>query len=139
MIGETRVHKDELVVGSNRNFGFVFAAFFTLIGLLPLLAGKMPHFLPLTVAAVILALALFCADVLAAPNRLWMRFGLLLHKVISPLAMGVVFFGVFMPMGLLMRLCGKRPLVLGLDKSADTYWVKKEQGQPYAETMIRQF
>ena len=88
---------------SDRNFGLVFAAFFGLLGALGLWygSGRWPIWFGLAVVMLILALA--APKVLAPLNRVWMRFGLLLHAVISPIMLGVMFYGCVTPIGFLMR------------------------------------
>ena len=77
--------------------------------------------------------------VLAPLNRAWFRFGLLLHKVMSPLVMGILFFVVIMPIGLFMRLGGKDIINQKLDRQKATYWVDRDPLGPAPETMKKQF
>lgn len=66
-----------------------------------------------------------------------MAFGLLLHKVVNPIIMAIIFFGVVAPIGLLMRMLGQRPLALKFDASAPTYWIRRPEREHGA--MTRQF
>src|SRR5207249_9397717 len=61
---------------------------------------------------------------LAVPNRLWFKLGLLLGKVVSPVALGILFYCVIAPIGVLARLAGKDPLRLKLDSGANSYWIQ---------------
>lgn len=124
---------------SDRSFGFVFAIFFLVVGLLPLLHGQAVRGWAVTLAAVFGGTALTVPVILAPLNRLWTRLGLLLHRVVSPLALGILFFGVVMPTGLLMRLFGKDPLRLRLDKNASSYWIVREPSGPAPESLKNQF
>jgi len=72
-------------------------------------------------------------------NKLWFHFGLLLHKIVSPLVMGLLFFVTVTPIGLLMRTLGKTPLKLEFDKDADSYWILRDPPGPAPDTMKRQF
>jgi len=72
-------------------------------------------------------------------NRLWLRFGLLLHAVMNPLIMGLLFYGTVMPIGLLMRLFGKDPLNLKRDAQASSYWIMRTPPGPAPDTMSNQF
>ncbi len=58
-------------------------------------------------------------------TEFWYWFGLALHKVVNPLVMGVLFFVVITPIGLLMRLAGKRPLALRFEPDTSSYWVTR--------------
>ena len=124
---------------SNRGFGLVFAAFFLIIALLPLLQG---HGVRLWAAGISLAfggVALAIPTILAPLNRLWTRFGLLLHGIVSPVALAILFYGVVTPTGLIMRLLGKDPLRLRLDPSAPSYWITRTPPGPDADSLKQQF
>ena len=56
-----------------------------------------------------------------------MRFGVLLGSIVSPIVMGVIYFGVITPIGLIMKIFGKDVLNLKLDKNKTTYWLKKNK------------
>ena len=132
--------RDESVQGSpNRSFGLLFAVVFALIGLLPLMFGGDARPWALVLAALFLLAALAFPAVLTPLNRWWMRFGLLLHRIVSPFVLGIMFFGVITPIGLVMRLFGKDPLRLQLDKSAGSYWIERTPPGPAPETFKDQF
>ena len=139
-MGHESYTREEHVEGSsNRSFGLVFAAVFAIIGLLPVLFGRTPRLWALGVAGLFLAAALFLPRVLTPLNRLWFKLGLLLHRVVSPVAMGIVFFGVITPMALVMRLLGKDPLRLRFDRDAPTYWIDRSPPGPAPESLKDQF
>ncbi|MBF0285383.1 MAG: hypothetical protein HQL51_13105 [Magnetococcales bacterium] len=125
--------------GSERSFGLVFTAFFALVGGWPLLHGGVPRLWAGVAAGVFLVLALAWPRGLAPLNRLWFHFGLLLHRVMTPLVMGILFFAVFTPMGVVMRLLGKDPLRLRLDPKASSYWIPRDPPGPAPESMKHQF
>jgi predicted membrane metal-binding protein len=132
--------RDEALQGpSNRSFGLLFAGVFALIGLVPLLFGGVARLWAIVLAAAFLIVTLAFPRVLTPLNRLWMRFGLLLHRIVSPIVLGIMFFGVITPMGVLMRLFGKDPLRLRLDKGAGTYWIERTPPGPAPETFKDQF
>jgi len=130
---------DELRIGSNRSFGLVFAAFFALLWVWPFARrGTAPPW-PLAASAAVLAVALLWPALLAPLNRAWMRLGLLLQHVVSPLILGLLFYLVVTPMGLIARLLGKRPLSLGFDRGAPSYWIDRRPPGPAPDTMPNQF
>lgn len=124
---------------SDRSFGLVFTGFFALVGAWPLVHGMAPRWWALALAALFLAVALARPALLAPLNRIWTRFGLLLHKVVNPIVMGVMFFLVVTPTGLLMRLAGKDPMRLKRDPQAASYWIERAPPGPAPETMKQQF
>jgi len=124
---------------SDRSFGLIFAAFFLVVGLLPLLQGHALRIWALPLAAGFLVVAMIIPGILSPLNRLWTRFGLLLHSIVSPFALAILFYGVVTPTGLLMRLFGKDPLCLNLDKNAASYWIERIPPGPEAASLKNQF
>ncbi len=124
---------------TNRSFGLVFSTIFALIAFYPLLDSGTIHLFSLIIAGAFLLLALVIPCVLAPANRLWMKFGERLHRILSPLALGIVFYAAVLPTGLLLRLFGKDPLRLKIDRSAASYWIKREPPGPAAESLNNQF
>jgi hypothetical protein len=124
---------------SNRAFGFVFAAVFTIIALWPWFFGSQVRVWSVTVGAVFLVVAWLWPAVLGPLNRVWARFGLLLHRIVSPVILGVMFFVVVTPMGLVMRALGKDPLRLRFDREARSYWIDRQPPGPAPDTLNNQF
>ena len=130
----------ETVKGSsNRAFGIVFTVVFTAIGLFPLVNSGALRWWAIGIAALFLLAAFAYPKSLSPLNRLWTRFGLLLHRVVNPLVMGLLFFLVVTPIALLMRIFGKRPLQLKTDPDAQTYWIPRDPPGPEPESMKLQF
>ena len=124
---------------SNRAFGLVFVAVFLIIALWPLLGRSEPRWWALIVGAVLLVVTLAIPALLTIPNLLWMRFGILLHRVVSPVVLGFMFYVVVTPMGLLMRAFGKDPMRLHDETSAESYWIKRDPPGPQPDSMPHQF
>ena len=140
---EIRTHdtinrEHDVEMGSDRSFGIVFAVVFAIIGLFPLLHGEEARLWSITVAAIFLAAATVKPGVLAPLNRLWFKFGLLLHKIVSPVIMGAVFVLAIMPTGFIRRMLGKDSLRLKKPEG-DTYWIKRDPPGPDAQSYKRQF
>lgn len=93
----------------------------------------------LGVSALFCILVLIAPGVLKGPNRLWFRFGLLLHKIINPLVLGLMFFLIITPVALVMRLLDKDPLRLRLDSEVKSYWIYRDPPGPEPKSMSRQF
>ena len=115
---------DEIKISSNRSFGIVFFIVFLLIALYPLLKGNDLRIWSLVISFIFLVLGIINSKILTPLNRLWFKFGLLLGKFISPLIMGIIFFVVVTPIGIIMRLLKKDLLNLKYNKKK-TYWIDK--------------
>ncbi|WP_336810290.1 SxtJ family membrane protein [Bosea sp. MMO-172] len=116
---------------SERQFGLVMAGFFAILALLALWRGHSGFVLGWgSASAVFAGAALLVPAVLKPLNALWFRFGLLLHKIMTPLIMGAMFFLVFTPIGLIMRLLGKRPIPTNFDHGAKSYWIARDPAGP---------
>lgn len=124
---------------SDRSFGLVFSIVFLLIGAWPLLHGGPPRWWAGGIAAVFAMVAVARPALLANLNRLWIKLGILLGKVVSPIALGIVFYGVLVPIGVAMRLAGKDPLRLKHDVNAPSYWIPREPPGPPPDSMNNQF
>ena len=124
MLEHSENHK--IKMGSARGFGLVFFCFFLIVAAWPLFSGETPRLWALAIAFIFVALALARPAVLAPLNKIWFKFGLLLGKIISPVVMSLVFFLTVLPTGIIMRLLGRDLLNRKMDRSAPTYWVKRE-------------
>jgi len=126
---EAQTHSN-IDVGSDRGFGFVFAAVFAVISLWPLTGGGGVRIWAIAIAALFVAAALVRPKILRPLNRLWFRFGLLLGHIVSPIVMAVVFFVAVTPTALIMRAFGKDLLRLKFDPDAESYWIRRADDEP---------
>jgi len=131
--------EEHIKVGSDRGFGLVFAGFFTLMSGLSWWRGHTSWHWALPLAAVFLVVALTVPKILNPLNRLWLKFGLLLYKVVNPIVLGLLFFATIAPIGLVMRLSGKDFLRLKLDRDAKSYWIERAPPGPPPQSMRNQF
>lgn len=123
---------------SERSFGLVMAAVALIVALWPLTGDGGPRWWALLLAAILAVLSYAAPAVLRPANRLWFRFGLLLHRVVSPLMFGILYFLVLTPFALWVQRRGGAPLALRPDARATSYWTTRPPGDP-AEGMTRQF
>ena len=114
----------KIKIGSNRSFGIVFFILFLFICLYPILNNDSIRLWSLVIAALFLILGIFNSKLLSPLNKIWYKFGILLSKLISPLIIGLIFFFVVTPTGLLMRIIGKDLLNLKFNKKK-SYWINK--------------
>lgn len=131
--------KDDVKLPSERSFAHVFGAVFALVSLFPLVHGGAWRPWALGVAAVFLVLGYAAPAVLRPLNKLWFKFGLLLHAIVNPLVLGAMFFLAVTPMALAMRLFGKKLLNMSYDPAAKSYWIERRPPGPAPETVRRQF
>ena len=115
---------NDIKISSNRSFGIVFFIVFLLIALYPLTYSQEIRIWSVIISIIFLGLGLFNSKVLTPLNKLWFKFGIFLGKIISPIIMGIIFFLVVTPIGLLMRLLGKDVLNLKYNKNK-SYWIEK--------------
>ena len=115
---------NDLRLPSNRSFGIVFFTVFLLISIYPLINNENIRIWSLVVSLIFLVLGIINSNFLLPLNKLWFKFGIFLGKIISPIIMGIIFFLVVTPIGLIMRLLGKDVLNLKLN-DYKSYWIKK--------------
>ena len=110
---------------SNRSFGLLFFFVFIIIGLWPIINSESIRIWSVIISLIFFILGIFNAKILTPLNKVWMSFGKLLGNFVSPIVMGVIFFGVVTPTGLILKLFSKDILNLKKNKN-DTYWLKKD-------------
>ena len=115
---------DDIKLGSNKSFGIVFFVLFLLISLYPLINNENIRLWSLIISLIFLVLGILNSNLLSPLNKIWFRFGILLGKLISPVIMGIIFFLVVTPIGLIMRLLGKDLLNLKYN-NYQSYWIEK--------------
>ena len=110
-----------------------------IVGALPLLHLGQPRWWALCVAALFGLVALLKPVVLHPLSRVWLALGRLLHKIVSPVVMGAIFFLVVTPIGWIQRMIGRDILSLRRNRGAATYWVARDAQPPANDAMKRQF
>lgn len=130
---------EEIVAGSDRSFGLVMAgAFAAVTALNAWHAGRIWPWTAGLAAAFLIAVLLKPA-VLNPLNRIWLKFGLLLHRIVNPVIMALLFYGTVLPTGLVLRAMGRDLLRLKREPDADSYWIARAPPGPSPETMKDQF
>ncbi len=110
------MNNNKIKLGSNRSFGIIFFIVFLIIATYPLLNDNSIRLWSLVIGIIFLILGIINSKVLTPLNILWMKFGLLLGKIVSPVVMGFVFFGVITPISIMMKLLRKDLLNLKRNK-----------------------
>jgi hypothetical protein len=131
--------QDTIAPGSERSFGLVIAAALVLLSLLNWWHdGRVWPWMG-SIAAVLLAAAFIYPAVLKPLNFIWFKFGLLLHAVVNPIVMAILFYVAVLPTGLLMRAMGKDILRLKREPESESYWILRRPPGPAPESMKDQF
>jgi len=128
--------------GSDRTFGCIVGGMLMVIGTIKAFAaGAISSVVCLIFAsgALLLLLGIVAPSRLSALNRLWLKVGAAIAKVVNPIILALLFFLVVTPMAFFMRIVGKRPLRLAADRTAVTYWIEREPPAGGTSTMRRQF
>ena len=115
---------DDVKLGSNRSFGIVFCIVFLIIAFYPIINGETARIWSIIVSLIFLLLGLINSKLLTPLNKVWFKFGLFVGKIISPLVMGIIFFLVVTPIGILMRILNKDLINLKFNNNK-SYWIEK--------------
>ena len=126
----------KIKISSNRNFGLVFFIVFLIVALWPLKHDEDIRLWSLALSIIFFILGILNSKLLTPLNKLWFKFGIFLGVIVSPIIMGMVFFLVVTPTGVLMRILGKDLLKTRKVKNTSTYWIKRDKRQ---STMKKQF
>jgi len=136
---ERLTRREDMKVGSDRSFGLVMAGAFAVLSIISWWHAHTSWHWMAPAAGVFGALALIYPAALNPLNRLWMRFGLLLHAVVNPIIMAVLFFGAVTPTALVMRMRNKDMLRLRREPGAGSYWIERIPPGPAPESLKDQF
>ena len=129
----------EIQLPSNKRFGIFFTFIFALLTLYFFYIEKLILlscvFAFLSIIFLIISLI---KDTLLLPlNKIWMRFGIILNFIVSPIILGIIFFCLFVPIGLFMKIFQRDELKLKKNKN-DTYWIKRNVNH-YKNDLKNQF
>tara|TARA_B110000008_G_scaffold259934_1_gene280165 strand:- start:271 stop:672 length:402 start_codon:yes stop_codon:yes gene_type:complete len=131
--------RTELQLPSNKKFGFFFTAIFIAACVyFNLEENFLLMYIFSTLSGLFLLITLINSDILQPLNNLWMQFGMLLGNIVSPIVMGIIFFGLFTPISLVMRLTGRDELRLRF-KDKSTHWIPRKSIEIQSSTFKNQF
>lgn len=120
------MESSNIVLPSNKKFGLFFTCiFFIGAGYLYINNHVGWGYIFVTIAVMFFCVSIFKPSALLPLNKLWMRFGFLLGMIVSPILLGIIFFGIFTPISFLMRRSGRDELLLKF-KNASSYWILRE-------------
>jgi len=124
---------------SDRSFCLTFAAVFALIGAWMLFKASAHFGAPLGASAFFLLAAFAFPGVLHPLNVAWMRLAVIMNRIVSPVVMGVIYFGFLTPIAAAMRLRGRDALQRRFDAKLDSYWIKRDPPGPPGSSFPQQF
>jgi saxitoxin biosynthesis operon SxtJ-like protein len=133
--------RDDVKAPSERSFGITFAVVFALLAAFSYWhrgAGT-TFYVTIAVSMVFAVVTLMAPRILRPLNLIWLKFGLLLHKVVNPVIMGILFFGIFTPMGVVMRMFGVDFLRMKRKPATESYWIAKSDDAIPDSSMKNQF
>ena len=117
----------ETELPSNQKFGFFFTFVFSIAAAYFYYAANIGWaYVFVAAASILLLITLIKADALLPLNKLWMRFGLLIGMIVSPIVLGIIFFILFTPTALFMRLSGRDELRLKFIQKA-SHWISRNE------------
>ena len=119
---------------SNVTFGILFFVFFLIIGLYPLISSGTIRTWSITLSLAFLIITIIKPNLFTSLNKFWVKFGILLGKIISPIVMGLIFFFVVTPIGIFIKILKKD--VMGLKRITSSYWITRKDK---VQSMKKQF
>lgn len=123
----------------NRQFGLVFVVFFGLLAVWSWWrdGNWYPGFAS---ASILIGLISVAAPAFLTPfNRMWMKLGEIMGRIVNPVVLGIMFYGLITPFGLVMRMCRDDPLRRSVDPKANSYWIDRQPPGPAPGSMNNQF
>ena len=111
-------------MGSNKAFGILFSFIFLIIFIYNFYFFHTMNIFLLICSIIFLILGLINSRILSPFNYVWIKLGLILGKIISPLVLTFIYFVVFFPIGMLLKLFGKD--VLNLKDNKKTSWINRK-------------
>lgn len=129
----------DIELPSNQKFGLFFSGIFLAASTYFYIGESMANSYLLAVLGILfLITSLVKADILLPLNKLWMRLGLLLGMIVNPIVLGVIFFGLFTPISLAMRLFRRDELRLRF-KHKSSHWIPRDSNLTQTDTFKNQF
>lgn len=130
---------DNIELPSNKKFGFLFTVIFILIGSYFFIKGNSAiYFSSFIISLIFGIITILNSNLLQPLNKIWMRFGLLIGSIVSPIVLGMIFLIIFTPLSIIMKIIGRDELLIKLNKKV-SYWKNSNSKQNYKETLRQQF
>ena len=111
---------------SNRTFGILFFLVFLVIGIWPILSNEDLRWWSIIISLIFLFLGIINSKILTPFNKIWIKIGELLGRVIAPIVMAIIYFFIITPMSILLKLLRKDLLKIKFSP-VTTYWIKRDK------------
>lgn len=131
--------KSKKKLSPEKEFGYVFCLVFLIVAFLPLWKEHPIRIWAFQISALFFIGAVFFPAVLKYPCLYWLKLGLLLHRFINPIILGIIYFGVVCPIGLMRRKAKSGSIKIKLDPGIKSYWIQRSPAGPEPKTMLQQF
>ena len=123
---------------SNKKFGYFFSAIFLIASIYFYFTNNLSTSIILVFFLLIFFFTtLIKADLMVPLNKLWMKIGLIMGMIVSPIVLGIIFYGIFTIISLFFRLIGRDELNLKMKKKK-SYWKKRELSNITSESFKQQ-
>ena len=124
-LSKRNLMRSKIKISSNRSFGIVFFLVFLIISIWPLLDSGEIRYWSLVISITFLILGIINSKYLTPLNKIWFKFGIFLGNFIAPIVMGIIYFFIVTPTGIIMKLLGK-DLIKLKKNNEKTYWIEKK-------------
>ena len=131
---------DNVELPSDRKFGLLFVIVFAVLAGYGYLKAWSSQAIVLCIAMslVLAVITIIMPRILAPLNKAWLRLGLLLGKIVNPIVLGLIFFGILTPVSIATRAFGRDELRLK-QKNLDSYWIERDPPGPASDSYKNQF
>jgi hypothetical protein len=129
----------DIKISSNSKFGCFFSFVLVLFsGYMYWKANLLLAISIATLSVMLFAVTLFCTQVLTPLNMLWFRLGIYLGKIVNPIVLGIIFFGLITPLSLVMKIFGRDELRLK-KRSVKSFWIDRYPVGPSPDSFKDQY
>lgn len=125
---------------SVKSFGITFCVVLAIIAFWPtLFRGELPRHWVLVLSIAFAAAAYIAPNFLKPLNALWFKFGMLLHRIVNPVVLGIMFLVFITPIAAVLRLLGKKLIPLSFEPGKASYWIERTPPGPVPDSLRNQF
>ena len=110
-----------------RNFAYTMFAVLLFIALLMGYKGNDHWTWPFLLAAIFILFGIVAPMQLKIIYQLWMGLAVIMGYFVSRIILSLLYYGTFLPIGLILKIFKKDLLGKEIDKSSASYWIKREQ------------